>query len=96
MTQLRNTRSNDYVAESWRARDNGKCYNEWLLRQDRYSTLKHLDVSQVQRDSLPWLCSETGGHVAECVNQGIETSLLIQRQRGADYILLHRITKVGD
>jgi hypothetical protein len=95
VTRLRNTSAEGYLVRSWRVRGGARCFDGWADRQGRYSIFLHLDKSQSERDRLPWLCSETGAHVAECVSQGTTPSLLIRRPRFADHIVLHRITKVA-
>jgi hypothetical protein len=95
VTRLRDVRSDGYYAQSWRVRGGKRCFEGWLERQQRYSILEHLNVSQVERDRLPWLCSETGSHVSECSNQGTDIILLIQQPRYAEFILFRQITKVS-
>jgi len=95
VTRLRDTRTDEFIAQSWRVRDSDRCNSGWVDRQGRYSILKFLDVSQAERNRLPWLCSEDGAHISECVSQGAEPTLLMRQPRDADYIVFHRITKIA-
>lgn len=96
VTRLRDVRSEEYFAQSWRIRGGEQCFRGWSERQERYAILAHLNASQAERDRLPWLCSETGDHVAECASQGTDDTLLIQQPRDAEFILLRRIKRVSE
>lgn len=96
VTALREVSADGYLIKSWRVRGGTECFNQWNDRQERYSLLAYLDVSQEERDRLPWLCSETGGHVAACRSQGTDITLLIEQPRSAEFILFRRITKIPE
>ncbi|WP_147414263.1 hypothetical protein [Sphingomonas gilva] len=95
VTRLRDVEGDGHFAASWRVREGERCFQGWSERQQRYSILEHLDVSQDERDRLPWLCGESGSHVAECASQGSDRTLLIEQPRGADFLLFRRITKAA-
>lgn len=96
MTRLLETHVKNAVILSWRVRDNGPCYDAWSERQEKYSILAHLNNTQSELDRLPWLCSETGDHVSECETQGTNPIFVIRQPRSADYIMLHRITRLAE
>lgn len=93
--RLRDTRSDEISIQSWRVQDSGQCNRDWVDRQGQSSIFKVIDTSQVERDQLPWLCSENDAHVSECVSQGVEPTLLIRQQRLSEYLVFHRITKIA-
>lgn len=95
VTRLRDVRAGIHLFESWRVPEGEPCASAWGDRWNRYTILRHLDVPQAERDRLPWLCSEAGGHVAQCESQGMEPVLLMQHPRDAPFFLLRRVTTLS-
>lgn len=90
--RLRDVREGGVFAESWRVRGDAACFADWARRVQRFTILAQLDKTQAERDRLPWLCEETGGHVLQCSDQGRTTTLVIEQPRFAPFLLLRRIT----
>ncbi len=91
--RLRDVRADGALVESWKVRGDAACFADWGERQKRFTILTRLDKPQAERDRLPWLCGESGGHVAQCSDRGNGTTLLIEQPRFAPFLLLRRITR---